>query len=60
MLAIMPNNSSIMPPRTDSGMDLRKPLSLPMKANKIAVTAEILKTAGLVTLVREIAPVTSE
>lgn len=58
--AIVPNSKSIMPPRTDFGIELRSALIFPTVDRSIAVTAAIRITCGLVILVNDIAPITSE
>ena len=58
--AIVPNKSSIIPPKTDAGMDFNKALILPKTEKTIPVTAAIRITAGFVTFVKDTAPVTSE
>ena len=59
-LAIVPNSSSMMPPSTACGMDCSRALSLPTTEKQMAVAADMRITAGLVTLVIDMAPVTSE
>ena len=59
-VAMVPKRSSISPPSTACGMVLRNALILPTRENTMAVTAAILMTCGFVTLVIEMAPVTSE
>ena len=58
--AIVPKRSSIIPPRIAWSILLRSALTLPIREKIIPVTAAMRKTAGSVTLVRDIAPVTSE
>lgn len=58
--AIVPNKSSMIPPKTEAGMDFNKALILPKTEKTIPVTAAIRITAGLVTFVKDTAPVTSE
>ena len=55
--AIVPNKSSMIPPKTDAGMDFNKALILPKTEKTIPVTAAIRITAGLVTFVKDTAPV---
>ena len=58
--AIVPNKSNMIPPKTDAGMDFNKALILPKTEKTIPVTAAIRITAGLVTFVKDTAPVTSD
>ena len=59
-LAMVPKSNNIMPPRTASGMLCKRAFSFPTTENTIAVAAEMRITAGEVTFVMLIAPVTSE
>lgn len=56
--AIVPKRSNMIPPSTGAGMDFKKALILPKIEKIIPVTAAIRMTAGLVTFVKETAPVT--
>ena len=58
--AIVPKSSSIMPPRTASGMVFSSALTLPSTENSMPKIPAIRITEGSVIFVREIAPVTSE
>ena len=57
--AMVPKRSNIIPPSTACGILLRRALTLPTREKTIPVTAAIRKTEGLLTLVRDMAPVTS-
>lgn len=50
----------MIPPKTASGMVLRRALTLPRTEKRIPNTAAMRITAGSAIFVREIAPVTSE
>ena len=58
--AIVPKSSSMIPPKTASGMVLSRALILPHTENNIPKRAAIRMTAGSEIFVNEIAPVTSE
>lgn len=59
-LAMVPKSKSMMPPNTACGMLCNKALNFPTMEKQMAVAAEMRITAGLVTLVIDMAPVTSE